>query len=237
MPVIPYYNDQETTVTDINGNPVTLVGTATNTYTYTDTYKRDGKCEVTIYYVLDDVTLPTNDDPYLAKATLAGKGEENSKHIISLTYPLNNLEMGHTYHFEVYVTVSGGTLSIDKNSVRATLFGQEIDVISEFDGYIDVNEELAGRFAFGNISPITFYEDEDNISVERVEAAECVATDNVSLYNIASISVTTLYEGTGEYAPQIYLETVPITTEDGTRFCTEDEIDFYTDDNEEQVGE
>lgn len=227
------YNDQseEVQITDKDGNIVDhLTAMGTNTFTYT--YLRDGKCEATIYYVLDDIILPANDNQYLAKATL-----ENGKHIVSLTYPLNNLAMGHTYHFEVYIIVSGGTLTIPEDSIRATLFGQEIDVISNFDGFIDINEDPTGFFSIGNITPLTFYEDEDNISVTTAEAAKCIATDTISLYNIASISVKTLYEGTNEYAPQIYLETVPITTEDGTRFCTEDEVDFFTDDNEEQSGE
>lgn len=220
------YNSQseEVQITDKDGNIVDhLTAMGTNTFTYT--YLRDGKCEATIYYVLDDIILPANDNQYLAKATL-----ENGKHIVSLTYPLNNLAMGHTYHFEVYIIVSGGTLTIPEDSIRATLFGQEIDVISNFDGFIDINEDPTGFFSIGNITPLTFYEDEDNISVTTAEAAECIATDTISLYNIASISVTPLYEGTGSLAPQIFMQGgYNLGTESNDYFATEDDYRFITE--------
>lgn len=255
VPVYAYDDQSEVLqLVDKDGNLVDhLTATGTNTFTYT--YERDGKCEVTIYYKLDDSVLPVGDDPYLAKASL-----ENGKHIITLSYPLNNLEMGHNYHFEIYITVSGGTLTIADNSIRGTLFGQEIDDISKFDGLIDVNEDPTGKFTLGKITPILVthdnivanviddpddYQDLPNqlavikaLQIPDPDDPELpIILENISLYNIGYIGVTTIYEGTGEYAPQIYFETVPITDEDGTRFCTEDEIDFFTDDGQVQSGE
>lgn len=250
------YNDQSEILqlVDKDGNLVDhLTATGTNTFTYT--YARDGKCEVTIYYVVDDVIQPVGGDPYYAKATL-----ENGKHIITLSYPLNNLEMGHNYHFEVYMKVTGGTITIADNTLRGTLFGQEIDDISKFDGFIDVDEDPTGKFTLGEITPILVthddivtniiddpddYQDLPN-QLAIIKALQIpdpndpelpIILENISLYNIGYIGVTTIYEGTGEYAPQIYFESVPITTEDSTRFCTEDEVDFFTDDTQVQSGE
>ena len=224
VPITPYdEQSQPTVVTDINGNPVTFSGTVTNTHTHT--YLRDGKCEVTIYYVLDGTRLPNEEEPYLAKETL-----ENGKHIVTLSYPLNNLDMGHNYLFQVYITVSGGTLNIGKNAIRATLFGQQIDDISAFSGFIDVEEDPTGRFNFGVITPVALYEDDTDTGVTTIDAAQAHATDTVSLYNIASISVTPLYEGTGSLAPQIFMQGgYNLGTEDNDYFATEDGFRFITE--------
>ena len=244
------YNDQSEVLqlVDKDGNLVDhLTAIGTNTFNYT--YKRDGKCEVTIYYVLDGNVLPVGDDPYYAKATL-----ENGKHIVTLSYPLNNLEMGHNYHLQIFMLATDGTITIADNTFKGTLFGQEIDDISKFDGFIDVTDDPTGLFNFGTVGVKTFthdnivtniitdpddYQDLPN-QLALIKALQIpdpddpelpIILENISLYNIASIGVTTLYEGTGEYAPQIYFESVPITDEDGTRFCTEDETDFFTDGN------
>ena len=222
VPVVAYdEQEQQTVVTDINGNPVTFKGVATNNYIY----KRDGKCEVTVYYRIDEIKVPSEETPYLAKAVL-----ENGRNIITLSYPFTNLERGHTYHFEVFITVSceqGDSVTIDANSSRFTLFGQEVDNLSDFSGYIDVDEPI-GLMSYSSITPLTFYE--GDIEITQVDAVVIDTTDNVSLYNIASIGVTPIAEGTGSLAPQIFMQGgYNLGTETDDYFAAENDFRFITE--------
>ena len=222
VPVVAYdEQEQQTVVTDINGNPVTFKGVATNNYIY----KRDGKCEVTVYYRIDEIKVPSEETPYLAKAVL-----ENGRNIITLSYPFTNLERGHTYHFEVFITVSceqGDSVTIDANSSRFTLFGQEVDNLSDFSGYIDVDEPI-GLMSYSSITPLTIYE--GDIEITQVDAVVIDTTDNVSLYNIASIGVTPIAEGTGSLAPQIFMQGgYNLGTETDDYFAAENDFRFITE--------
>ena len=222
VPVAAYdEQEQQTVVTDINGNPVTFKGLATNNYIY----KRDGKCEVTVYYRIDETKVPSEETPYLAKAVL-----ENGRNIITLSYPFTNLERGHTYHFEVFITVSceqGDSVTIDANSSRFTLFGQEVDNLSDFSGYIDVDEPI-GLMSYSSITPVTIYE--GDIEITQIDAVVIDTTDNVSLYNIASIGVTPIAEGTGSLAPQIFMQGgYNLGTETDDYFAAENDFRFITE--------
>lgn len=222
VPVTAYdEQEQQTVVTDINGNPVTFKGLATNNYIY----KRDGKCEVTVYYRIDETKVPSEETPYLAKAVL-----ENGRNIITLSYPFTNLERGHTYHFEVFITVSceqGDSVTIDANSSRFTLFGQEVDNLSDFSGYIDVDEPI-GLMSYSSITPLTIYE--GDIEITQIDAVVIDTTDNVSLYNIASIGVTPIAEGTGSLAPQIFMQGgYNLGTETDDYFAAENGFRFITE--------
>ena len=155
---------------------------------------------------------------------------ENGRNIITLSYPFTNLERGHTYHFEVFITVSceqGDSVTIDANSSRFTLFGQEVDNLSDFSGYIDVDEPI-GLMSYSSITPLTIYE--GDIEITQVDAVVIDTTDNVSLYNIASIGVTPIAEGTGSLAPQIFMQGgYNLGTETDDYFAAENDFRFITE--------
>lgn len=233
VPVLPYYNDTETTVTDINGNPVTFSGTATNTYTY----ERDGKCDVAIYYRLNNAKIPSDEEPYIAIDNL-----ESGAHIITISYALTALAEYVEQKFEVWITKTTGTatITLPVRSVEATLFGQEI-TDTNLDSNITIEENIyvvpIGGVTLGNIDHDAFVIEEDpaepdltepnliylNESIFIPDPEEEPIIDDISLYNISSLDTTTItHDNTGEFAPQILQFNLVFMTEDGKELRLED---------------
>ena len=208
---------QPAVITDLQGNPLTVTGTATNTYTYA----RDGKCDVSIFYKLNGLRVPNENDPYIAVEEL-----ENGQHIITLAYPLTALLAWQRYEWQIYMTVGGGTISIPANTVKASLFGQEINIVDRFDGRIRVEDEI-NLINLGKLGVISV---SDNVTINITGGAFISVSDDVSLYNISNVTPLNLYEGTGELAPQIFLQGGHrITTDDGDYITTDDGDRLITD--------
>lgn len=208
---------QPAVITDLQGNPLTVTGMATNTYTYA----RDGKCDVSIFYKLNGLRVPNESDPYIAVEEL-----ENGQHIITLAYPLTALLAWQRYEWQIYMTVGGGTISIPANTVKASLFGQEINIVDRFDGRIRVEDEI-NLINLGKLGVISI---SDNVTINITGGAFISVSDDVSLYNISNVTPLNLYEGTGELAPQIFLQGGHrITTDDGDYITTDDGDRLITD--------
>lgn len=218
VPVTAYdAQRQATTITDINGNPVTLTGTATNTMTYF----RDGKCDVSIYYKLNMQIVPSSNDPYIAVEHL-----DNGKHIITVTYPITGLDGWVGCDWEIYMTVNGGSITIPANSIRASIFGQEIDIVNRFDGHIKASDTIALTDLVGR----GLIELTDEGEITLTGAAYIAVSDNISLYNVDSMESMPLYEGTGALQPQIITRgDFDIGTEDENYLSAEDGFRFITE--------
>lgn len=219
VPVTAYNGATVTQIKDVNGNVVSLKGTATNTHT------RDGKCDVSIYYKFGTGTelhkVPSDEDPYIAVEEL-----ENGQHIITVTYPITDLPAWERATWEVWATVDGGTITIPQGSVRATIFGQEVNVTNRFGGKITAEDEIT-LVMLGNLGVLEINED---VEVVMRNAVFESVSDTVSLYNISSVQTIPLYEGTGELRPNIEFEGgLYITTEDEFDLTDENGNSFITD--------
>lgn len=208
VPVKAYNGSIETQIKDVNGNVVSLTGTATNTHT------RDGKCGVSIYYKFGKGSeihkVPSDEEPYVAVEEL-----ENGQHIITVSYPITDLEAWERATWEIWATVDGGTITIPQNSVRATIFGQEVNVTNRFSGKITAEDEIL-LTQLGNLGII---EIEEDVTVIMRNAVFESVSDDITLYNISSIQTIPLSEGTGELRPNIFFE-------GGLYIDTEDELDL-----------
>ena len=71
----------------------------------------------------------------------------DGKHLLSLFYPLADLEPNVTNRFRVYLVAETGGGTIDPGHVIASICGQSMAAMAEWDGKIDV-EETTGRFRF-----------------------------------------------------------------------------------------
>ena len=235
VPVVPYYNDTETTVTDINGNPVTFSGTTTKSYTY----KRSGKCEASLYYVLDGVKVPNDEDPYIAVDSL-----ENGKHIITVSY-LFRISQPKRYVLDIYMNANGGTITIGPSGLQAALMGQEIDEVDKWDGNLIINDESPlNLLNLGNIAVANLYQDEFVVNVDpesdyewlpnQIYIQEAIQIPDpegpdypivehlANLFSVDSITVHTLYEADGELIPHIFFYSYLISTENDDILVTED---------------
>ena len=250
VPVIPYYNDQETTVTDINGNPVTLSGTTTKSYIY----KRDGTCDVSLYYTMiqnsgAEYRLPSNEEPYLAVETV-----HNGEHILTLSYVLTGLKAAIRYEFNIYITANGGTVTIPVRTLQATLIGQEVNELAKFNGEIRVDDENPMQLVnFGTldvadvelgIPVITYIEDPNEtpyvpmpdqialiraLFVPKPDGPDDPLTESLPLYGMGTVSVTPLAEGTGQLIPHILFFSLYMSAENDDILVTEDDITFETE--------
>ena len=215
VPVKAYFNDQETTITDINGNPVSLTGTAQNTY------YRDGRCELDVFYKLNSLRVPSEEEPYTAIEEI-----ENGRHIITVAYPLTALEPNMRYEFEVYITSKDGRITVPARTLQASIVGQELTDITGFSGLIRI-EDVIDFEALGGLG-IVDISDEGEITLTSVPFIS--VSDDLLMYNIDTIEGIPLEEGTGVLQPQIFLrggfdfateDENYIGSEDGYRFTTE----------------
>lgn len=236
------YNEQAEVVplVDANGNPVDhLTATGTNTFTYTYTDKRDGKCEISIFYMFDNTIVPNAEDPYVVVEELA-----NGQHVITVSYPIN-LECDFQRHtFDVYITSNGGTTVIPFNTLKATFVGQEIDEIARWDGNIRVDDESPFELvALGNVGVNEFYHGEFVISVNPeeydptipnqiyIQDAIVIPTviEHISLYAMGTLGIKPIYEGTGDHIPHVLFYSMYISTENDDTLVTENGISFETE--------
>lgn len=236
------YNEQAEVVplVDANGNPVDhLTATGTNTFTYTYTDKRDGKCEISIFYMFDNTIVPNAEDPYVVVEELA-----NGQHVITVSYPIN-LECDFQRHtFDVYITSNGGTTVIPFNTLKATFVGQEIDEIARWDGNIRVDDESPFELvALGNVGVNELYHGDFVISVNPeeydptipnqiyIQDAIVIPTviEHISLYAMGTLGIKPIYEGTGDHIPHVLFYSMYISTENDDTLVTENDIAFETE--------
>lgn len=119
----------ETTLTDADGNPLTLTVTAKNTDT------KPGTVDVEVYYYLDGSLI----DYTLVERLTAGP------HILSLFYPFSGLKGNQNYTWDVRIRVASGSVTIAKNALKATITGQGLAATTVWDGTITI-EEVAPPF-------------------------------------------------------------------------------------------
>lgn len=239
------YNEQAEVVplVDANGNPVDhLTATGTNTFTYTYTDKRDGKCEISIYYMFDNTIIPNAEEPYVVVEELA-----NGQHVITVSYPIN-LECDFQRHnFDIYMNANCGETTevvIPFNTLKATLVGQEIDEIARWDGNIRVDDESPFEpIAFGNVGVNEFYHGDFVISVNPeeydptipnqiyIQDAIVIPTviEHISLYALGTLGIKPIYEGTGDLIPHVLFYSMYISTENDDTLVTENGIAFETE--------
>ena len=182
---------QPAVITDLQGNPLTLSASAENTY------YRDGKVGVGVFYKMGLQRVPSDEEPYLAVDRLA-KGQ----HIITVTYPLNALAPNERHEFQLYITANGGTVTVPARTLKASIIGQEITDITGFSGLIRIEDNTFTLDDLAGMGAVQLY---DNGSVTINSVPYMSVSDDILLYNISSVGLLEFEEGTGSSQPQIYM--------------------------------
>lgn len=125
-----YNGSTPAVVTDLQGNTLTLTSSV------------GGECSVTVFYTLKagnetETKVPTDADPYLAIEELT-----DGRHIITLSYPFSALTEFVNFTFKIWITVSGGTITVPAHTLQATIFGQEITNLEGFSGHLVVEDTM-----------------------------------------------------------------------------------------------
>ena len=172
----------------------------------------DAPGEVEVYYYLNGEELS-----YVPTETYSEAGI----HTLSLMYPLEGLEKDRRYRFVVKMRTSSG-LTIEPLSARTYVQGTGFDLTGQFDGYIEVEDEIY-LIGFGYLDSLTGSE---TVSVnDSIEADGSSASDNINFYSIATLSLLSL----SDYASVLLQGGFPIKAEDGDQLVSENGERFITE--------
>lgn len=119
----------ETTITDADGNPLTLTVVETDSYTKVT----PGTVDLEIYYYLNGSLV----DYELVDRLSAGP------HILSLFYPFAELKGNANNNWAVRIRCGSGSVTVAKRGLRATVTGQGLAATTIWDGTITVEEMVA----------------------------------------------------------------------------------------------
>ena len=199
---------QPAVITDLQGNPLTLSASAQNTY------YRDGKVDVGVFYKMGVQRVPSDEEPYLAVDRLTA-----GQHIITVAYPLNALAPNERHEFQVYISANGGKITVPARTLQASIIGQEIVDITGFSGLIRVEDATLSLDTLAGMGVVDLYDDG---TVTLRQAAFMSVSDNILLYNINGVGTVPIAEGTGSYEPQIYMRSgFDLLTEEDFYFAPE----------------
>lgn len=141
-------------------------------------------------------------------------------------YILKDVEPNNAHIWEVKILAHGiDEVTIDTNHAHVTLEGQRLYGEEYFSGLIEASDELT-IIPLGYLTLVSIT---DSAVISTPSASFGIASDNVGLYDIASLEVIPISEGAGASSPQIRLRGgAYINTEDHRRLCTEDGIRLIT---------
>lgn len=173
----------------------------------------DAPGEVEVYYYLNGEELE-----YVPKETYSEAGT----HTLSLMYPLEGLEKDRRYRFVVKMRTSSG-LIIEPLSARTYVQGTGFDLTGQFDGYIEVEDEIY-LIGFGYLDSLT-NGNETIVVNDTIDAVGNSASDNINFYTIATLSLL----GLSDYASVLLQGGFPIKAEDGDQLVSENGERFITE--------
>jgi hypothetical protein len=123
-------------------------------------WTEDGQAEVIFTFEMNDEEILVH---YPTETWHSGK------HTILLYYPIENVVANITNTFNVYMRVSGGSVTVDVGGCVASISGQSMGAAPAWDGKIEI-EETTGLFGIGGGFAVKGYR--DAISMETMELVQ-----------------------------------------------------------------
>lgn len=156
------------------------IETSANGITYDD-------AKVQIHYINNGSEIQT----YHPKETY-----NDGNHIISLMYiiPVDNNIINQ---WEVRLDIDGGDITIPAENIKATIYGQGLAASDEWDGIIDISDNIR-LINFTNIDAINTIS--EHVSREIKQPSTTIMNDNISTINLTNIQVE-------EFSDDISVET------------------------------
>lgn len=143
---------------------------------------------------------------------------EGGLHTLSLMYPIEGLEKDRRYRFTVKMRCSNGAI-IEPLSARCYIQGTGYDLTGQFDGYLDVQDDLY-LVGIGYLEPLDLL---DTVVINANDMDQASINDLVSFAGIAHLTLDSLADSV-----DIYMDFLALATEDGFDFETEDGIRLIT---------
>lgn len=177
-------------------------------------------CSYEIRYYLDDALIAYK--PYERIKGMQGLTTGDTEFSITrdLFYILKDVTPNIRHTWRVAIVTHGiESTVIDVNNAHVTIEGQRLYGEDYFNGYIEVRENITLiPLGYLGLVPIS-----DAVLVSKYDLENIQLSDDIDLYDNYSIELLNIAEGTGEYSPHIYMQTVPgyILTEAGDYLTTE----------------
>ena len=137
---------------------------------------------------------------------------EGGLHTLSLMYPIEGLEKDRRYRFTVKMRCSNGAV-IEPLSARCYIQGTGYDLTGQFDGYLDVQDDLY-LVGIGYLEPLELLE---TVVMTEADLTKETASELVSFTGISHLTLESLADSVA-----IYMEFIALATEDRKKILTED---------------
>ena len=134
-------------------------------------------------------------------------------HLLHLLYFIKELLGGTVYEWQVYLKMIGGTATIARGDIHASLYGQGLVASDTWDGYLDASDNIVAYFDGGLSVNFT-----GNVSFTDYPVQNITASDTVSAIFGGGLSVA-------------LSETVPITKTMAWGYWTDEDDNVITDEN------
>lgn len=172
---------------DENGNTIEN----TKVISFPISWSEDGKSEITVYYILDGHEV----EQFHPKETwLSGN------HLLTMYYPIIELEANQLHTFEVLISMKNGTAHIDDQDIMATITGQGLGVQERWDGRITAEDTLESiRFA-----GMPTFKLNENLQVHFIAPTKSGLSDNLSSIAFNGMQMITLHDNLRLFAPIVH---------------------------------
>lgn len=134
-------------------------------------------------------------------------------HLLHLLYFIKELLGGTVYEWQVYLKMIGGTATIARGDIHASLYGQGLVASDTWDGYLDASDNIVAYFDGGLSVDFT-----ENVSFTDYPVQNITASDTVSAIFGGGLSVA-------------LSETVQITKTMAWGYWTDEDDNVITDEN------
>lgn len=154
-------------------------------------WNEDGQSEVTIYYMLDGHEV----EQFHPKETW-----HSGNHLLTMYYPIIELEANQLHTFEVLISMKNGTAHIDDQDIMATITGQGLGVQDRWDGRITADDTLQ-RIAFAGMPTFTMRE---NLTVHFIAPRKSGLSDSMGSIALSGMPMYTLHDSIRLFTPIVH---------------------------------
>lgn len=154
-------------------------------------WNEDGKSEITVFYILDGHEV---EEFHPKESWLSGN------HLLTMYYPIIELEANQLHTFEVWVSLKNGKAHIDDQDIMATITGQGLGVQDRWDGRITADDTMP-LITFGGMKHHKFYE---AVTTHFIAPTKDTASDRLGAITLSGMLVHTFNETISMFSPIVH---------------------------------
>lgn len=151
-------------------------------------WNEDGKTALKACYVLDGKEV---EQFHPSETWLSGK------HLLSLYYPIIEMQANELHTFEVLIELTNGTATIEPQNAMATISGQGLGAQERWDGRITVDEEIRLIELSGLPTNVLH----DNVTVAFINPKKTGITQDIGSITMMGLMVPELYDNISFFVP------------------------------------